>query len=56
MSVNDKVTIHWLTEDGWKGSKQSFKRRCLKPDSPEPLLAAMKALLEFIHPRTAGVV
>ena len=21
MSVNDKVTIRWLTEDGWKGSE-----------------------------------
>ena len=25
MSVNDKVTIRWLTEDGWKGIEQSFK-------------------------------
>ena len=24
MSVNDKVTIRWLTEDGWKGIEQSF--------------------------------
>ena len=29
--VNDKVTIRWLTEEGWKGIEQSFKRRCLLP-------------------------
>ena len=34
MSVNDKVTIRWLTEDGWKGIEQSFKRRCLLPAFP----------------------
>ena len=34
MSVNDKVTIRWLTEDGWKGVEQSFKRRCLMPAFP----------------------
>ena len=27
MSVNDKVAIRWLTEDGWKGSEQTFIRR-----------------------------
>ena len=47
MSVNDKVTIRWLTEDGWKGSEQSFKRRCLKPESPEPLLAGQKVDVKF---------
>ena len=42
LSVNDKVTIRWLTEDGWKGSKQSFERRRLEPESPELLLAGQK--------------
>ena len=34
-----------------KAANMSFKRRCLKLESPEPLLAgqAMKALLQFIH-------
>ena len=47
MSVNDKVTICWFTEDGWKGSEQSFKWRCLKPESPELLLVGQKVDVRF---------
>ena len=37
MSLNDKITVTWLTEDKWKGTKYTTKRKFITPADPQSL-------------------
>ena len=37
MSLNDKITVTWLTEDKWKGTKYTTKRKFVTPGDPQSL-------------------
>jgi hypothetical protein len=47
MSINDKVTVSWLTEDEWNGKEHSAKRKCIDPASPEALYLGQRVRVKF---------
>lgn len=47
MSINDKITVSWLTGDKWNGKEHSVKRKCVEPASPEALNPGQSVRVKF---------
>lgn len=47
MSLNDKITVTWLINDRWKGTKYTTKCKYVAPESLQPLAVGENVSVKF---------